>query len=432
MDSVWTQTVQLPRFETLKQPIRTDVLIIGGGICGLLCAYRLSRAGIRSVLVEQNRLLDGNSKNTTAKITAQHGLIYHRLLRRFGFDTTRLYLNANLEALEQYRRLCREIDCDFEEQSSFVYSLHDRKIIEQELAALRAIGFSAHSTTNLPLPFPVAGAIEFPGQAQFHPLKFSSAICKDLQIYEHTKVVDIKEGQAITENAVISADKIVVATHFPFRNLHGAYFLKLYQHRSYVLALKNAPPLHGMYVDEAEGGLSFRPYGDLLLLGGAGHRTGKRGGAWRELESVAQKYYPQAQISARWAAQDCMTLDSVPYIGLYSDRTPNLYVASGFNKWGMTSSMVAATLLCDLIQGKENPCQAVFSPSRRILRPQLAVNLAESALHFFTPFGPRCPHMGCKLKYNAEEQSWDCPCHGSRFTKEGRLIDNPATDNKKP
>ena len=186
-----------------------------------------------------------------------------------------------------------------------------------------------------------------------------------------------------------------------------------------------------MYVDESDTGLSFRGYGDLLLLGGGGHRTGKRGGCWQELEAFARKYYKNADIVGKWATQDCMTLDGVPYIGQYSKNTPNLYVATGFNKWGMTNSMVSANILCDLICDNTNPCAEVFSPSRTVPRPPVAVNAIESTLGLITPTAPRCPHLGCALKYNREEHSWDCPCHGSRFTEDGALIDNPATDDKK-
>ena len=168
----------------------------------------------------------------------------------------------------------------------------------------------------------------------------------------------------------------------------------------------------------------FRP--EMLLLGGGSHRTGKQGGGWRELEAFAKRHYPRAHIRYRWAAQDCMTLDGVPYIGPYSARTENLYVATGFNKWGMTSAMAAAMLLTDMVQGKRPDDAPVFSPSRNMLRPQLALNALEAAASLLTPTAPRCPHMGCALKWNAQEHSWDCPCHGSRFTQEGGLIENPA------
>ena len=429
--SVWSKTAQLPQFAPLNQDKKTDVLIIGGGIAGLLCAFHLQQAGVSYALVETNRICGGITKDTTAKITTQHGLIYDKLLRQFGLEKAQMYLKANQDALERYRSLCGRIDCDFEEKNSVVYSPHDRQKIENELNALQKIGYSARFTTELPLPFPIAGAVCFEKQAQFHPLKFLSAIAQGLHIFENTRVLELRPGEAVTEQGIIKPDKIIVATHFPFLNKHGSYFLKLYQHRSYVLALKDAPQVQDMYVDASDKGLSFRGFGDQLLLGGGGHRTGKKGGGWRELREFARRNYPNARITARWATQDCMTLDGIPYIGQYSNRTPDLYVATGFNKWGMTSAMAAAMLLTDLVQGNQSPYTDLFSPSRTILRPQLAVNVAESALHLLTPTVPRCPHMGCALKYNRQEHSWDCPCHGSRFTEKGHLLDNPATGNTK-
>ena len=185
-----------------------------------------------------------------------------------------------------------------------------------------------------------------------------------------------------------------------------------------------------MYLDEQAGGLSLRNHQGLLLLGGSSHRTGKPG-SWEALEAFAQQNFPQARIAAKWATQDCMSLDSMPYIGQYAKSTPNLYVATGFSKWGMTSSMAAAALLTGLVSGKESRYSHVFQPSRGMLCPQLAVNGWEAVVGLLTPTIPRCPHMGCALKYNAAEHSWDCPCHGSRFGEDGALIDNPATDGKK-
>lgn len=428
MDSLWRKTVDLPRFDPLERDVNTDVLIIGGGMAGILCAHMLKQAGVDCVLVEADRLCGGVTGDTTAKITAQHGLIYHKLLRRFGAEQAALYLRANQEAVGRYRQLCRHIDCEFQQQDNYVYS-HSRDQLEREREALQLLGMPAELVHSTPLPFSVAGAVRFGEQGQFHPLKFVAGLVPGLPIHEHTKVLELKPGEAVCHGGRIRARRIIVATHFPVLNKHGGYFLKLHQHRSYVLALKHAPELEGMYVDEAQAGLSFRRYGELLLLGGGGHRTGKQGGGWRELESFARRYWPKSRVIARWATQDCMTLDGMPYIGRYSGRTRGLYVATGFNKWGMTSAMVAARVLTDLIQKKENPYARLFSPSRSILHPQLAANAAQSVVGLLTP-GPRCPHMGCVLKYNREEHSWDCPCHGSRFTREGELINNPATDDK--
>ncbi|MDD6188825.1 MAG: FAD-dependent oxidoreductase [Clostridiales bacterium] len=431
MGSIWSETAQPPRFPALEKDAKTDILIIGGGMTGILCAYMLEQAGVDYMLAEAGSVCGGITKNTTAKLTFQHGLIYDRLIRSLGEDKARLYLEANWAALEEYRRLCRDIDCDFRQYDSYVYSLDSRRKIENEVSALKRLGAAAEFTTDLPLPFRVAGAARVPGQAQFHPLKFAFAIARGLRIFENTKVLELSPEGAVTGGGMISAKRVIIATHFPVLNKHGGYFLKLYQHRSYVLALKNAPQVNGLYIDEAEGGLSFRNHGNLLLLGGGSHRTGKKGGGWDGLEDFARRNYPGARIVSRWATQDCMSLDGVPYIGQYSGRTPELYTATGFNKWGMSSAMVAAMLLSDRVQGLPSPYASVFSPQRSMLRPQLAINAGESLLGLFTPTAPRCPHMGCALKYNPIEHSWDCPCHGSRFTRDGQLIDNPATDDKR-
>lgn len=430
MDSIWTKTASLPRKPPLEGNHHTRALIIGGGMAGILCAHTLTQAGVDCILVEAKRICSGTTKNTTAKVTAQHGLIYHKLLRRFGLEITRSYLHANLDALAAMRALCVGMDCDWEEKSSFIYSRTDDSNLDAELKALNLLGYPAQFSTAPALPFPVAGAVEFPAQAQFHPLKFAAALTPELPIFEDTKVLELMPGRAVTNRGTITAEHILVATHFPMLNKHGGYFLKLYQHRSYVLAVEGAADVDGMYLDASEQGLSLRNYGPFLLVGGGSHRTGKVGSGWQTLTSFARKYYPDAKEAARWAAQDCMSLDKMPYIGAYSHRTSGLYVATGFNKWGMTGSMAAAQLLTDLVLGRKNPYADIFSPSRSILHPQLGANAAHALLGLITPSAPRCPHLGCVLKYNRQEHSWDCPCHGSRFDKEGQLIDGPATDDK--
>ena len=431
MDSLWKKSIAPRHFATLEGDAKTDVLIVGGGMAGLLCAYQLVRAGVACMLVEADRICNGVTADTTAKLTVQHGLIYDKLLRRHGIGAARAYWRAQNEALCAYRTIANEVECDFEEKDSYVYSLDNIRAIEREVAALKWVGAQAEFLTHTPLPFSVAGALRVPGQAQFHPLKFAFGIAKDLPIFEQTKVLEFIPGGVRTNRGTVRAKRIIVATHFPILNKHGGYFLKMYQHRSYVLALENAPDVRGMYVDESKTGLSFRNHAGLLLLGGGGHRTGKKGGNWRELEGIAAKYFPEAREVARWATQDCITLDGLPYIGRYAAHTKGLFVATGFNKWGMTSSMVAATLLCDLVRGRKNEYEALFSPSRSFWRPQLAANAAHSLLGLVTPTAPRCPHLGCALKYNRAEHTWDCPCHGSRFTEKGELINGPATDDKR-
>lgn len=426
LKSIWNENVSRPNFPAQERDINTDVLIIGGGIAGILTAYFFQEKGIPYVLVEKDAICAGTTGNTTAKITFQHGLIYNKILRSSGLEKARAYLHANQSAFKKYAELCKNIECDYEIKNNYVYSTDGHQKLEDEIYALSKIGYNAVLTDRLPLPMKTAGAVCFKNQAQFHPLKFLFSIAKNLRIYEHTFVQEMIGTTAVTNCGKIHADKVIVTTHFPFINKHGSYFLKLYQHRSYVIALENAQNVDGMYVDERKTGYSFRNYGDFLLLGGGGHRTGKDGGNWNELRDFAGIYYPNAKERYFWAAQDCISLDSIPYIGRYSKNTPNLYTASGFNKWGMTGAMLAAILLSDMVCGIRNDFEEVFSPSRNIIKPQLFINGFEAAKNLLTPTQKRCPHLGCALKWNPDEHSWDCACHGSRFSKNGKVLDNPA------
>lgn len=425
--SIWRSDVELPSFEPLNKDMKTHVLIIGGGMAGILCAWMLQQAGIDYLLVEGNRIGCGVTGDTTAKVTSQHGLIYGKLLKNAGYEKARMYLSANHRAVAEFRTLAQTISCDFEQKDAYVYSLTDRSAIEREVDALSRLSFPAQFTDRVPLPFDVAGAVKFEGQAQFHPLKLIAGLAKRLNICEHTFVRELAPRVAVTNRGTIHAEHIIVAAHFPFLNKHGGYFLKMYQHRSYAIALENAPDVGGMYLEEREDGLSFRNYQNLLIIGGGDHKTGKQGGNWRVLREFAETAFPDAVERYAWATQDCMTLDGVPYIGKYAKNIDGLYVATGFNKWGMSTSMVAAMLLAHEISGKKSEYAELFSPQRSMMKPQLLVNGASSLTGFLNPGGKRCPHLGCKLKWNKVERSWDCPCHGSRFDEKGGLIDNPAT-----
>lgn len=431
MESYWQRTCSLPSFPQAEGDLYTDVLMIGGGFAGLLTAYLLQREGVSVIVAEKERIFSGESGKTTAKITFQHGLIYHRLAKRYSTETARLYLEANRAAFAAYKNLCADIDCEYETKENYVYTVDDPAVLEKEMAVLQKMGFPARFCPSVPLPIKTSGAVCFPDQAQFHPAKFIAGIAKGLDIREHTWVRAIEGSAAVTDRGRIHAERIVVATHFPFLNTHGLFFLKLYQHRSYVLALQNAQNVDGMYVDDSKKGLSYRNTGELLLLGGGDHRTGKQGGNWKELEAFQQTYYPAAREVGRWAAQDCMTLDEMPYIGQYGRSTPHLYTATGFNKWGVTGSMTAAMLLRDLITDRKNEYAALFSPARSILHPQLFLNGLESTISLLTPTLKRCPHFGCALHWNMAEHSWDCSCHGSRFSEDGKLLDNPANGDLK-
>lgn len=450
MKSIWQETCTLPTYPALPGHIQTGAAIIGGGMAGLLTAYYLTRSGVPAVVLEARHIGSGQTAHTTAKITSQHNLIYSRLLQRFGEEQGRLYAAANQHAISEYERLVRsrDIDCDFTREAAVLYSQKETEPLRREAAAARLFGIPATITADTELPFPVQSALVFPDQARFHPLKFLKAITEGLTIYENTPVLSVKEGPDSyhtlhTPHGTVSAKHVVFACHYPFPNIPGFYFSRIYQKRSYVLALRDAAGItafpDGMYLGIDSDGLSFRTAGDILLLGGQGHRTGAcTSDPYKALEAAARTYFPHTQTVARWSAQDCMTLDGVPYIGRFSSRRPDWYIATGFGKWGMTSSMIAALMIQRLICGEPSPWSPVFSPKRlrlRASRRELASHMAASTRGLTAGLihpRRRCPHMGCALVFNPWENTWECPCHGSRFSQQGKLLSGPAQQDLAP
>ena len=473
MESVWSEGCKFRKREGLKEDIKTDVLIIGAGMAGILTGYMLKQSGKEVVLIDAAEVVSGNTKNTTAKITSQHGLIYHKLISEFGEEKARQYAKANQLAIKKYKEIIKEeeIDCDFEEKSAYIYSLNEIDSLKKEVEAANKVGINAEFVEKVKLPFEIKGAVKFNNQGQFNPLKFLKDISKDLRIYENTRAIEIKENLVITNKGNITANHIVVATHYPIMNVPGYYFLRMHQERAHVIALENVNDIDGMYIDANNDGYSFRSYKNLLLLGGIKQRTGEneKGGSYDKLRKVAKKLYPESKEKYHWSAQDCMTIDSIPYIGRYSDDTPNVYVATGFNKWGMTSSMVSAMIISDMILENENDFSEIFSPKRFDLSlsiNNLTKDIGETAKNFIAQkiyipsskiehiknghagiveyngekvgvyknnegkefiVSTKCSHLGCQLHWNADELTWDCPCHGSRFDYKGRLIGSPAT-----
>ncbi|HAT4283654.1 TPA: FAD-dependent oxidoreductase [Clostridium perfringens] len=473
MKSLWSESCKFRKREALNKDIKTDVLVIGAGIAGILTAYMLKQKGREVVVIDAAEIASGNTKNTTAKITSQHDLIYSKLITEFGEEKARQYAKANELAIKKYKEIIedRRIECDFEEKPAYVYSLNEVEVLKEEAEAAKKLGIDAEFVQEANLPFKIKGALKFNNQAQFNPLKFLKDISNELVIYENTRALEIKENLVVTSGGNITAKNIVVATHYPIMNAPGYYFMKMHQERSYVLALENKSEIDGMYIDLNKEGYSFRTYNNLLLLGGISHRTGENeeGGSYDELRKVAKKLYPKAKEKYHWSAQDCMTIDGIPYIGRYSSETPNIYVATGFNKWGMTSSMVSAMIISDMILEKENNFSEIFSPRRFDLSlsiNNIANDLIETAKNFIAQkvyipsseiehiknghggiieyngekvgvyknkegkeffVSTKCTHLGCQLSWNADELTWDCPCHGSRFDYKGRLIGSPAT-----
>lgn len=427
--SIWKEFSEKKNFEKLNDNLECDVLVIGGGMAGILTAYYLQKVGRNVVLVEAHTIGSGMTANTTAVITAQHDTMYKDMIANNGFDVAKDYLYANLQAVENFKQLVEDeqIDCDFEITPSYLYS--HKHSLEDEVKALHKLGYEAELVQDIDLPFEIKNAVKFKDMAQFHPLKFLYAMAEKLTIYEHTMVKKIDDHTAYFDGGNIKFKQAVVASHFPFVNKHGMFFIKMYQARSYVMAIENADAIGGTYIDDREEGFYFRQYGDLLLVGKGEHRTGMKTRAINELKAYKERYYPDAKMRCMWANQDCITLDDIPYIGEYGNM-PDVYVATGFNLWGMTGSMVSANILCEKLCGMENIYEKTFATKRCIFKPQLFANLGMALLNMVYPSVKRCPHLGCALKYNKLEHSWDCSCHGSRFEENGKLINNPALKDK--
>lgn len=473
MESIWTKTCSISKREQLQKDRKTEVAVIGAGMAGLLIAYQLQKAGKEVIVLEANRIACGQTKNTTAKITSQHDLKYAALISSQGEDKARQYAMANEAAIEEYRRIITEekIPCDFQETAAFVYGQDKPKLIAEAEAAA-SLGISASFQSHAKAPFGISPALRFDRQAQFHPLKFIKHLAEQLEIYEKTPVQTVDAHTLHTPKAKVTAEHIVFATHYPFVNFPGLYFARMHQERSYVLALEDAPLADGMFIGDEQNNYSFRIYDKYLLFGGEGHRTGenREGGRYDALRQKAKELFPKAKEAAHWSAQDCMPADGIPYIGQYASGKPYWYVATGFQKWGMTTSMVSALLIRDMICGKENPYAAVFDPQRFSMEAAegIACEMKEAtktfAKRFFNlpettekelPAGHggvvevdgekigvykeedgtihmvniRCPHLGCQLEWNPDEKSWDCPCHGSRFDFRGHIINNPAQED---
>ncbi len=462
---------------SLEGDITTEAVVIGAGLAGVLTAYMLQERGLEAVLLECQEAGSGMTRNTTAKITSQHGIIYKKLLTYKGEERAREYAMANQHALELFEEIVNryEIDCDYEILPNYIYSKDHEQLIRQEVEAAKILGLPVSFTRDTTLPFPVKAAARFDHQAQFHPIKFLDAVADRLTVYEHTRVTELRTGgMVITDKGSVHAKSIVITTHYPFINVPGYYFLKMHQEREYAALLEGEDILRnarldGMYRDAAPEGYTFRNYKDGLIIGSGNHRAGKYQplDAYRQIEEDKKKWYPNSAMVYKWSNQDCMTPDSVPYIGKYSVNMQNMYVATGFNKWGMTNSMAAAMIISDMITGRENEYRNVFYPRRlmfsgtgKFLKDAVVITVSLLKEHMKIPhdklkdidigkagiinhdgerFGvyratedkyyfvtTKCPHLGCSLEWNQNEMSWDCPCHGSRFDYKGNLISNPA------
>ena len=386
MNSIWlSENKQNNQYNQLAEDKTTDVCIIGAGIFGITCGYHLAKAGLKVTIIEKDEIGSKATGHTTAKITSQHGLFYTYLYETYGEKLAKDYLNANQEAIENIKQIIEEekINCDFEIQSSFVYTTNKSEVnkIKKEVDILNSLGFPANFATKIGLPFEIEGSVKFKDQAQFNPIKYINGLAKIItknngQIYTNTTANDVKQDKesfyTLTERGTIKSKYVIIATHYPIINFPGIYFLKMYQSTSYVIGVDPKKTLsNGMYISATQPTYSFRTANyngrKILLLGGESHKTGTEStyeNTYGKLENYAKQLYPNCEILFRWDTRDCITLDKIPYIGKFSNTMENIYVGTGFNKWGMTTSNVAANIICDMILGKQNKYAYVFDSTR--------------------------------------------------------------------
>lgn len=492
--SLWIATAGETDYPPLAGDARFDVAVLGGGVIGLTTALLLKRAGRRVAVVEAGRVARGVTARTTAKISSLHGLVYNDVQSSFGQEGARVYGEANQAGLEWMAAYVADekIDCDFRRRDNYTYteSPEDVGRIEQEVDAAAKAGLPAAFVEDVPLPFPVAAAVRFSGQAEFHPLKYLLAMAGQIagdgcEIYEQTRALGVKGGspsEVETSSGTMRADDVIVATHFPFLD-RGLFFARQHPERSYAIAMtQTGEPPDGMFLSTETPAHSIRSHpvgrGELLLVGGESHKTGQGGNhsaRYRRLEAYARERFDVGSVEHRWSTQDNMPVDGVPYIGKLTPVSGRIHVATGMKKWGLAQGTAAAMILSDAVMGRRNPWSDLYSPSRmkplasatelvkenanvakrfvgdRFRKPDAdeLSDIAQGEGRVVTVGGekvaayrdehggvhavsPVCTHLFCLVDWNDAERSWDCPCHGSRFDVDGRVIQGPAVKDLEP
>ena len=489
MQSYWEEERKNHKeYESLNNNLNVSVCVIGGGLTGLSTAYYLSN-NTSVAVIERNKICGSTSGKNTGKITSQHGIFYKYLIDSQGKEYAKKYLEANEKAINNIERIVdkEKIDCDFERENAYVFTKKETEVdkLKDEQKAVDKINRGLCKFVKIPME--ISGAIEFENQAEFHPLKYGYGLADCIlknngRIFENSQVTDIKKENGkyavyANKNKIV-ADYVVITTRYPFMKVPGYYFLKMYQSTSYAIIVDPKKELFsGMYINYEVPNISFRTINDghrkLLLAVGYDYKTGTENlkDGYSRLESTVRKMYPDADVLYKWSAADCITLDKIPYIGEYSTMMPNVYVATGFNKWGLTSSNVAANIISDEILGINNEYIDVFRAKRvepiknreeignmlkeanksiflskfkipqvelddikmgegkiiEVNKKKVGVYKANNGQIFKVK--PICTHLGCELYFNNIDKVWECPCHGSKFTYDGKSIEVPSNKN---
>jgi glycine/D-amino acid oxidase-like deaminating enzyme/nitrite reductase/ring-hydroxylating ferredoxin subunit len=483
--SLWSEAIPHGRFPVLTGETAVDVAVVGGGIAGVTTALLLKRAGLRVVLVEADRVGSGVSGNNTAKVTALQSTVYSTIERTHSAAVAADYAAGNTAAVERVAALASEhdVDCDLRRMPAYTFAFDESELpaVEQEATAAIKAGLPVSRDRGelMGVPFPVAGAVRLDDQLVIHPVKYVRGLAEAVdgdgsRVYEGSRVVGVEDGSPArvhTDQGVVVAERVVIATHYPILD-RGLYFARLEPVRAYCVAarLRSGTPPTGLAISAGSPSWSLAAYGDLLIVAGRSHPTGSaEGDPYDELAAFAREHWDVAEVAHRWSAQDPTSYDNLPMIGPYTPGSTTLFGATGFMKWGLSNGTMAAELLADLVVGRENRLAATFSPHRLTLgaTPKLARMNAKVAVDLVgdrlksaevesvadVPVGEarvvrdgtgkagvyrdeaggvhgvslRCTHLGCIVRFNAAEHSWDCPCHGSRFDVDGAVLEGPAT-----
>ncbi|MBR6807971.1 MAG: FAD-dependent oxidoreductase [Clostridia bacterium] len=469
MSTIWdTETGR--QIRPLSGDVKCDAVVVGGGLCGVLTAYKLKCAGLHTVLLEAKRIGGGQSAGTTAKITLCHDEMLSHIENSFGTDSALAYAECEMFSIDEYERIVKEenIQCSFKRLPAYLYSLYGERRLMREFDTARRCSLDCEITRETELPFEVALALKFDRQAQFDPINFMKGILHGFEIYENTRALYIDGNKVVCDGGSVFAKHVVVATNYPFeREIRNLFPVKLHREMAHVCTFGGYMALEGMYIG-TDGGYNYRSFGSDLIVSGESHVSGKgNGGAYERIRKSTLSHFRGTTVGQSWSAEDCKSLDGIPYVGQIGTPKGKVYVATGFGTWGMTTSMTAANLVCDLICGRKNACEKLYSPSRLKMNSS-ADSLTDSVqravegvvlsrfketketsdipkdfgmivrykgkksavykdkngeLHVSEAY---CPHMRCQLSWNDDDKTWDCPCHGSRFDFDGNLISGPS------
>lgn len=482
--------IEFPSYPKLSEDLSVDVAIVGAGITGITAAYLLSKEGLKVALIEAGSVLNGTTGHTTAKLTAQHGLIYDELINHFGKEKARLYYESQMDAIKFVESTIQEngIECDFSKEDAFMYAVTDEyaEKLQTEWEAYKNLGIQGSLNDSIPFNIQTKAALVMKNQAQYHPLKYLKALLEEAVsagcfVYENTTAEDIEDDHSqpkvVTKDGQrVTCNQVIISSHFPFYDKPGLYFARMYADRSYAIGVKTDKEYPGgMYIsaDSPTRSIRYTPYNGekLLIIGGENHKTGQGVDTlkhYEALEAFAEEVFGIKGYEYRWSAQDLVTLDKLPYIGEITSGREHILVATGYKKWGMTTGILAGHLLTDYVIGRNNPYKELYSPSRFQADPDLtnaitanadvAKHLLKGKLEIVGKIvedlqdgegavvmyrGKRagaykdrngklyvvdttCTHLGCECEWNHAEKSWDCPCHGSRFSYAGDVIEGPA------